>query len=185
MLNIEFYLTKLLEKAVHFVITSPDPSLSDGAVIKVSSDHKNNCGDNDAYCNDPEDTLQPTTEFACKPVEENNNSTESNCRKIDGLNSTSECSLPEKSTEKKSLSYFEDNNIIVSSCEEIPNEEGEVDAILTLMEPKIVQKPFILSSLNYSQPNSTVMTTSNELSIEHSTDGGMESGWEDAWNLDT
>uniref|UniRef100_A0A5K4FFH1 Protein kinase domain-containing protein n=1 Tax=Schistosoma mansoni TaxID=6183 RepID=A0A5K4FFH1_SCHMA len=87
----------------------------------------------------------------------------------------------------KSLPYYESNSDCLNNPVKISNDEREVDALLSLMEPKIVQKSIPFSPLRYSViPDETEINRLSGLSLEQSTDEGTETnGWEDAWDTDT
>ncbi|TNN16898.1 Protein-associating with the carboxyl-terminal domain of ezrin [Schistosoma japonicum] len=72
---------------------------------------------------------------------------------------------------KESPCYFENNTNCLNNSLEIYNKEREVDALLNLMEPVIVQKPVPLSPLNYAPVAYEVEVTGpNEFLSKQSTD---------------
>ncbi|CAH8643491.1 unnamed protein product [Schistosoma mattheei] len=86
----------------------------------------------------------------------------------------------------KSLVYSESNSNCLNNPVEISNDEREIDSLLTLMEPKIVQQPIPFSSLRYTViPDEMEINRLSRLSLEQSADADTETnGWEDAWNTD-
>ncbi|KAK4475112.1 hypothetical protein MN116_002200 [Schistosoma mekongi] len=87
---------------------------------------------------------------------------------------------------KESPCHFENNTDYINNSLGISDKEREVDALLNLMEPVIVQKPVPLSPLSYKPvPYEVEVTGFSEFSSRQSTDEDTENGWEDAWNTDT
>ncbi|CAH8566973.1 unnamed protein product [Schistosoma turkestanicum] len=116
-----------------------------------------------------------------------NENTKSNSFDKPALDNPSSSSSSTLIVDRKSLAFPENNSNCLNNSVEISNNEREIDALLTLMEPKIVQKPSIpFSPLRYTLvPDETEINRFNELSLEQSTDGASETtGWEDAWNTE-
>nr|CAH8874472.1 unnamed protein product [Trichobilharzia regenti] len=166
-----------------------------------TSNNENSSNSHDSHSGYGGDVLLKTAQNTCEEIPERN---------FDPINKSSSCNKATHVVNKHESSAVVDKSIdkiTLPACsvdnstaagnhkkeekeeqqqrqeEKILNEEREVDAILTLMEPKIVQKPSMsLSPLNYSL---TTCNTLNGSSLENSVEEDAQTGWEDAWNSDT